>query len=154
MSADIRQYVTVGIGNEIFALEVTQVREVLDLCPLIRVPNMPEFMLGVIDVRGHGVPVVDMRRKFGLPAVEPDSHARIVVLEMEINQRPLVIGALTDRVYEVAEFAVDTVEAPPELGVRWRSDIIGGISRRGEALVILLNLHSLFSSDSSTLVAA
>lgn len=154
MSAAIRQYVTVGIGAEIFALDVAQVREVLDLCPFTRVPNMPDFVRGMIQVRGHGVPVVDMRRKFGLPPVEPDSHTRIVVLEVDVDGRPLVIGALADRVYEVAELAAESVEAPPDVGVQWRSDIIRGIGRRGDAFVILLDLHRVFSSDSVALVAA
>ncbi len=154
MSDAIRQYVTVGIGAEIFALDVAQVREVLDLCPFTRVPNMPDFVRGMIQVRGHGVPVVDMRQKFGLPPVEPDSHTRIVVLEVEMNGRSLVIGALTDRVYEVAELSTESVEAPPEVGVTWRSDIIRGIGRRGNAFVILLDLHRLFVTESVALVAA
>lgn len=143
------QYVTVGIGAEIFALDVAQVREVLDLCPFTRVPNMPEVVRGMIEVRGHGVPVIDMRRKFGLPAVEPDAHTRIVVLEVTVAGRPLVIGALTDRVYEVAEITADAVEAPPEIGVRWNSDILRGICRRGDAFVILLDLDRLFLSENA-----
>jgi len=78
MSDAIRQYVTVGIGAEIFALDVAQVREVLDLCPFTRVPNMPDFVRGMIQVRGHGVPVVDMRQKFGLPPVEPFRYSSAV----------------------------------------------------------------------------
>lgn len=141
------QYVTVGIGAEIFALDVAQVREVLDLCPFTRVPNMPDFVRGMIEVRGHGVPVICLRRKFGLPAVEPDSHTRIVVLEVTVAGRQLVIGALTDRVYEVAEITAEAVEAPPEIGVRWNSEIIRGIGRRGDAFVILLDLDRLFTAE-------
>lgn len=154
MSDAVAQYVTVGIGAEIFALDVAQVREVLDLCPFTRVPNMPDFVRGMIQVRGHGVPVVDMRRKFGLPAVEADSHTRIVVLEVDIDGHPLVIGALTDRVYEVAELAAGSIEAPPNVGVNWHSEIIRGIGRRGDAFVILLDLHRLFASEGVALVAA
>lgn len=147
MTETAGQYVTVGIGSEIFALDVAQVREVLDLCPFTRVPNMPDFVRGMIDVRGHGVPVIDMRRKFGLPPAEPDGHTRIVVLEVATGNGRLVIGALTDRVYEVAELGREAVEAPPDVGVRWRSEIIRGIGRRGDAFVILLDLDRLFVGD-------
>jgi purine-binding chemotaxis protein CheW len=150
----VGQYVTVGIGAEVFALDVARVREVLDLCPFTRVPNMPDFVRGMIDVRGHGVPVVDLRQRFGLPPVEPDAHTRIVVLEVDIAGRPLVIGALTDRVYEVVEVANDAVEAPPEVGVRWRSDVIRGIGRRGGNFVIMLDLDRLFGLEGTPLLAA
>lgn len=147
------QYVTVGIGDEIFALSVSDVREVLDLCPFTKVPNMPQFMRGMIDVRGQGVPVVDMRAKFGLPSVEPTSHTRIVVLEIRIGGRQLTIGALTDRVYEVAEIGGAGLEPPPDFGVTWRSEFIRGIGRRGDAFVIILALDRLFATDSSVLAA-
>lgn len=141
------QYVTVGVGDEMFALNVGQVREVLDLCLFTRVPNMPAFVRGMIDVRGQGVPVVDMRMKFGLPPAEPTHHTRIVVLEVEVEGRNLVVGALTDRVYEVAELPDDQIEAAPDVGVRWSSEMIRGIGRRGERFVIILDLHRLFAAD-------
>lgn len=148
------QFVTVAIGDTIFAFSVGNVREVLDLCPFTRVPNMPSFVRGMIDVRGHGVPVIDMRLKFGLTPAEMTSHTRIVVLEVGANGRPLTIGALTDRVYEVAEVTAGSVEPPPSIGVRWDSDVISGIGRRGEDFVVILDLDRLFTAETTILAPA
>ena len=93
------QYLTCGVGDETFAINVAQVREVLDLCPFSRVPNMPAFVRGMIDVRGQAVPVIDLRVKFGMAPAEPTDTTRIMVLEVVSGSRPLVIGALTDRVF-------------------------------------------------------
>jgi purine-binding chemotaxis protein CheW len=141
------QYLTCGAGDEVFALAIAQVREVLDLCPISKVPNMPAFVRGMIDVRGRTVPVIDLRLKFGMEAAEPTPSTRIMVLEVVIDSRPLVIGALTDRVIEVTALDAGEVEPPPEIGSRWRSEIIRGIGRRNGTFVIVLNLNKVFALD-------
>ncbi len=141
------QYLTCGVGDETFALNVAQVREVLDLCPFSKVPNMPEYVRGMIDVRGQTVPVIDLRVKFGMNPAPPTDTTRIMVLEVVSNSRPLVIGALTDRVIEVTELDAGEVGPPPEIGIRWRSDIIRGIGRRHGKFVIVLNLNKVFSVE-------
>jgi purine-binding chemotaxis protein CheW len=141
------QYVTVGIDAEVFAIDVSQVREVLDLQPFTRVPNMPRFVRGMIDVRGRGVPVFDMRAKFGLPPVEPTAHTRVVVLEVAIGGRMVVVGALMDRVFEVTALDAGGVEPPPEVGVRWNSDLIRGIGRRNQQFVIILDPERVFATE-------
>ena len=145
---DGTQYLTCGVGDETFALNVAQVREVLDLCPFSRVPNMPDYVRGMIDVRGQTVPVIDLRVKFGMPPTEPADTTRIMVLEVVSGNRPLVIGALTDRVIEVTALDAGDVGPPPEIGTRWRSDIIRGIGRRNGKFVIVLNLNKVFAVDS------
>lgn len=147
---DTTQYVTCCVGDETFAITVPQVREVLDVGRFTRVPNMPPSVRGMVDVRGKAVPVIDLRVKFGLPAVEPTDHTRIIVLEVVVDGRPLVIGALTDRVYEVTALDAGAVSPPPEIGKRWGSDIIRGIGRRKEKFVIVLNLNRVFTMDDLT----
>ena len=144
---DSAQYLTCGVGDETFALAVAQVREVLDICPFSKVPNMPPYVRGMIDVRGQAVPVIDLRVKFGLPPAEPTDSTRIMVLEVVSGNRPLVIGALTDRVFEVTGLDADTVGPPPEIGTRWRSEIIRGIGRRHGKFVVVLNLNKVFAID-------
>lgn len=144
---DGAQYLTFGIDAEIFAISVVQVREVLDLVPFSKVPNTPPFMRGMISVRGRGVPVIDLRIRFGVPATEPTEHTRIIVLETQIEGSPLVIGALTDRVYEVTTLDSHEIEPPPNIGTRWRSDAIRGIGRRNDKFVIILNLNKVFTAD-------
>ena len=147
-----RQYVTLGLGRETFAVEVRVVREILDLCPISLVPNTPAFMLGMIDVRGQAVPVIDLRRKLGLPVAEQSDHTRILVMEFAINGRDLLIGMVADRVFEVTSLDEREISSPPEIGTRWKSDYIEGIGRRGENFVIILDLAHLFSSDETALI--
>lgn len=140
------QYVTLGVGDEIFAVDVAQVREVLTVCPATRIPNAPSYMRGIIDVRGKSVPVIDMRARFGLPAAEDTHHTRIVVLEVEIAGRRRTVGALTDRVFEVATLEQDAIEPPPEVGERWGSEFIRGVAHRGDSFVVILDVDRLLDS--------
>ncbi|MBI1207980.1 MAG: chemotaxis protein CheW [Azospirillum sp.] len=142
---DAEQYLTCGVGEETFALSVAQVREVLDLCPCSKVPNLPPFVRGMISVRGKAVPVVDLRVKFGMTETPASDSTRIVVLEVVVEGRSLVIGALCDRVYEVTALDAGDIEPPPEIGTRWRSEIIRGIGRRHDKFVIVLNLNQVFA---------
>lgn len=152
-SAQGTQYVTLGIDREMFAVAVEAVHEILDMRHVSRVPNAPSFMLGMIDVRGRGVPVIDLRTKLGLPPVAATEHTRIVVLEVEVANRSLAMGLVADRVFEVTPLGEHGLEPPPEVGVRWRSDYIQGIARRGEAFVIILDLGRLFSSEEAAFIA-
>ncbi|CCG39938.1 chemotaxis protein CheW [Magnetospirillum molischianum] len=148
------QYVTIGIEREIFAVEVDQVREILDLSPLSRVPNAPSFLAGMIDVRGQGVPVIDLRTKLGLPPVDPTEHTRIVVLEVPVGNRQITMGMISDRVIEVTSLSEHELEPPPDVGVRWRSDYIRAIGRSGGAFVIVFDLSRLFSNEEAALVSS
>ncbi|MEI6413381.1 MAG: chemotaxis protein CheW [Pseudomonadota bacterium] len=147
---DTTQYLTCSVGDETFAIAVAQVREVLDVCPFTKIPNLPPFVRGMIDVRGRAVPVVDLRLKFGLPPAEVTDHTRIIVLEVVIGARSMVMGALTDRVFEVTALDPGEMEPPPDIGMRWRSEIIRGIGRRHHHFVIVLSLNKLFSLEDVT----
>ncbi|MEO5373544.1 MAG: chemotaxis protein CheW [Alphaproteobacteria bacterium] len=144
---DIAQYLTFGVDEEVFAINVIQVRKVLDVCPFTRVPNTPPFMRGMISFSGKGVPVIDLRVKFGLAPTEPTDRTRIIVLEAQVEGKPLVIGALADRVHEVAALDESDIEPPPNIGVQWQSGAIRGIGRRSDRFVIILNLNKVFTSD-------
>lgn len=141
------QYLTFGLGGEVFAASVQSVREVLDLQPVSRLANAPSTLLGVIEVRGAGVPVVDLRHKLGLPYGETTEHSRIVVLELEHSGRPLVLGALTDAVYEVVQLEAGGIEPAPEFGQRWDSGFMRGIARRNDRFVTVLELGRVFGAD-------
>ena len=109
-------------------------------------------MLGLIDVRGQAVPVMDLRAKLGLPAAPVTEHTRIVVLDVQLGSRTLLLGLLADRVFEVTELDEGTVNPPPEIGVRWRSEYILGIGRRGQDIVIVFDLAHLLTSDDVALL--
>lgn len=146
------QYVTLGVGEEVFAVEVTRVHEILDLIPIVRLPNAPPHVLGMIDVRRRAVPVVDLRVKLGLSPTVATEHSRILVLDVEVGGRTVVLGLLADRVYEVTDLADRAVEPPPDIGMRWRSDYIRGVGRRGDHFVIIFDLSRLFSGDELPLI--
>lgn len=154
LSKDGRQYVTMGIDGEIFAAEVERVREILDMRPVSRIPNAPAFLMGMIDVRGQGVVVIDLRVKLGLPAVAPTDDTRIVVTEIDVAGHTRPMGLVADTVFEVTPLEEQTLEPPPEVGIRWRSDYIRGIGRRGGAFVIIFDLARLFSADEIALAGA
>ncbi|RJF79527.1 chemotaxis protein CheW [Azospirillum cavernae] len=149
---DPAQYVTIGIDREIFAVEVGNVREILDMQPIARLPHAPAFMVGMIDVRGQGVPTIDLRVKLGLPAIPVTEHTRILVLDVPIDGTPLTMGVIADRVIEVTALADHALEAPPRVGGRWRSDYIQAIGRANGAFVIVFDVARLFSSDEAALL--
>lgn len=144
-------YVTFGVADELLAAPVEAVREVLAVPAMTHVPNAPEFLVGIIDVRGNSVPVIDMRRKLGLPPTEPTDSSRVLVLEVELAGRSATIGALADRVLEVITLDEKSLQPPPDIGIRWRSDAIAGIGRRDDRFVILLDLGAIFASDKALL---
>jgi len=146
------QYITFKLGDELFAVNVTQVREVLELSQITRVPTAPPYMRGVVNVRGKAIPVADLRLKFGLPPVADTVNSRIVVMELEVDGEQTVIGGIADSVHEVIELEPGQINPPPRLAMRWRTELIQGMGRRGEEFIIILNINQVFASDGPALV--
>jgi purine-binding chemotaxis protein CheW len=146
------QFVTLGIDQEVFAVPVEAVVEILDMRPMFRLPEAPAYLAGLIDVRGRSVPVIDLRLKLGLPATPATETTRILVLEIATAGRVLALGLIADRVFEVMALDIRQVEAPPDIGVRWRSDYISGVGRRAGGFVIILDLPHLFSTTDTMLL--
>ncbi|MBF0452204.1 MAG: chemotaxis protein CheW [Candidatus Magnetomorum sp.] len=147
MISEVSQYLTFTLEDEIFAIDVYQVREVLDMENITKVPQAPGFMRGVINVRGSVVPVVDLRLKFGMPQTETTRDTRIVVMEIELDDDKAVIGSIADSVNEVMELSPDHIENPPKLGKRWRSEVIKGVGKRDDKFILILDVDLVFSSD-------
>lgn len=141
------QYITFKLGLEVFAINVTQVREVLDLSLITKVPTAPRYMRGVVNVRGTAIPVVDLRLKFGLPSVADGVNSRIIVLELNVNGEEAVLGGLADSVHEVIELESSQITPPPTIASRWRSEFIQGMGRRGDEFIIILDINAVFSTD-------
>jgi purine-binding chemotaxis protein CheW len=141
------QFVTLGIEREIFAVPVEAVHEILDMRPVSRIPESPSYLAGLIDVRGRGVPVIDLRVKLGLEPTAPTENTRILVLEIPLGGRQLTLGLIADRVFEVMALDLAQVEPPPDIGVAWRSDYISGVGRRGDGFVVIFDLARLFSGE-------
>jgi purine-binding chemotaxis protein CheW len=148
------QYVTFGLGDEVFAAPVGLVREILTYQPPSRIPNGPAYLLGLTDVRGRGVPTADLRIRLGMTPVEPTLNTRILVLDIPLEDRMLSLGLVADRVFEVAAFSTDQIEPSPDIGVNWRSDYISGVVRRSDGFVVLIDLARLLSTTDTVSLSA
>jgi purine-binding chemotaxis protein CheW len=146
-ASTVSTYLTFGLGEEIFALEVVNVREVLDVTTLTRVPRMPEYMRGVINLRGSVVPVVDMRVKFGLPAAEDSVDTCIIVVEVDMDGEIVVVGALADSVKAVFDMKEEDIEAPPAMGTRLDTHFLKGMGKQDDTFIIILDANKVFSAD-------
>lgn len=147
MDSQVSTYLTFGLGDETFAFEVDNVREVLDLSDITRVPRTPDFMRGVINLRGAVVPVVDMRVKFGLQVQEDTVDTCIIVAEVELDGEITVIGALADSVKEVFQIDEAHIEPPPSIGMQLNTEFIKGMGKQGEEFIIILEVNRIFSSE-------
>ncbi len=141
------QYLTFKLENEIFALDIAKVREVLDYTSITKVPQTPDFMLGVINLRGSVVPVVDMRLKFGMSKTEKTVNTCIIIVEIDIEEEATIIGALADSVQEVMTLEPDQIEPPPRIGTRLKTKFIKGMGKRDDQFIIILDIDKAFSPD-------
>ncbi|CAN7244297.1 chemotaxis protein CheW [Rhizobium sp. LjRoot254] len=148
------QYVTFALGEEVFAVEVEIVREILDYEDAFKIPNGPDYLLGLRDVRGHGVPTIDLRLKLGLSRTVPTPHTRVLVLDIPLSDRLLTLGMVADRVFEVVPFRRDQIEKAPDIGTRWRSDYIHGVVRRDTGFVVIIDLASLLSASDTAMFSS
>jgi purine-binding chemotaxis protein CheW len=147
LATETSHYITFKLGDEVFAINVAQVREVLELPLITKVPGAPDYMRGVINVRGKATPVVDLRLKFGLPQTADTINSRIVVMELELDGENTVVGGIADSVHEVIELEPGQINPPPRIAMRWRSELIQGMGRRGDEFIILLAINAVFSSN-------
>lgn len=136
---NLLQLVTFKIADEEFGVEILAVQEIIRTMQITTVPRAPAFIEGVINLRGKVIPVIDMRKRFGLPLVERDSQTRIIV--MELNQK--IVGFLVDAVSEVLRIPAATVEAPPPVVAGIGSEYIKGVGKLDDRLLILMDLDSL-----------
>jgi purine-binding chemotaxis protein CheW len=141
------QYLTFKLAKEGFALDVAKVREILDFTNITRVPQTPSFMKGVINLRGSVVPVIDMRLKFGMSETEKTVNTCIVVVEVELDNETIILGALADSVQEVVEMEPDQIEPAPKIGARLNTDFIKGMGKRDDEFIMILDIDKIFSAD-------
>jgi purine-binding chemotaxis protein CheW len=140
------EMLTFELQGEAFALEADLVREILDLVPETEVPGAAPFVPAVINFRGKVIPVADLRLAFGLERAATTLDSRIVVIELELDGDPTLIGLRADRVHEVARVDLGAAEAPPAIGMRWRQDYVRRVARRGAEPLIVPDLDCIFAA--------
>jgi len=144
---ETRQYLTFKLGNEVFGIDVAKVREVLDLTSITQIPRTPEFMSGVINLRGSVVPVVDLRLCFQMSKTERTKNTCIIVVEVLLEGEAVVIGALADSVEEVIDLEPDQIQPAPRIGTQIRTDFIKGMGKRDSLFIMILDIDRVFSAE-------
>ena len=140
------QYLTFKLDEEVFALDVAKVREILEENSITKVPQTPDFMRGVINLRGSVVPVIDLRLKFGMSKTEKTVNTCIIVVEVQLEDEVIILGALADSVQEVIEMEPSQIEAAPHIGSRLNTDFIKGMGKHDNRFIMILDIDRVFSS--------
>jgi len=141
------QYLTFKLGEETFALDVAEVREILDFTSVTKVPRTPSFMRGVINLRGSVVPVMDLRLKFGMSATQQTVNSCIIVVEMSMEGDTVVIGVLADAVQEVIDLEPEQIEPAPRIGTKLNMEFILGMGKHNGAFMMILDIDKIFESS-------
>lgn len=140
---ELIQLVTFSIGEEEFGVNILQVQEIIRTMEITKVPRAPEFVEGVINLRGKVIPIVDMRSRFGLESKEHDKYTRIIVIEIEM----IIVGFVVDSVSEVLRIPANSVQPPPPVVAGMDSEYIDGVGKLEDRLLILLDLDSLLDNE-------
>lgn len=146
---ELMQLVSFHVGGEEFGLDILRVQEIIRVQQLTRVPNSPDFVDGVINLRGKVIPVIALRKRIGLEDRPHDKQTRIVVVEVSGN----VLGFIVDSVSEVLRIPADTVEPPPRLG-KIEREYVSGVGKLDNRLLILLDVDRLMSDSEQALMQA
>jgi purine-binding chemotaxis protein CheW len=141
------KYLTLTLGPELYALDISAVREILDMTEITRIPRMPHYMLGVVNVRGSAVPVLDLKRKFGMEPIQPTLNTRIVILEIMHQGTVSCIGGMADSVREVLELPAEEIDQPPRMGAAVDAAFLTGMGRVGDRFVMLLDADRVFTGE-------
>jgi purine-binding chemotaxis protein CheW len=146
------QYLTFRLEDELFALDIGKVREVLDFTSITKVPQTPDYMRGVINLRGSVVPVIDLRLKFGMTMAEQTVNTCVIIVEVEMDGEKVVMGAMADAVQEVLDLEPDQIEPAPRIGTKLNTDFIRGMGKHSDQFIIILDIEKVFSVDELELV--
>ena len=143
----INSYLSFKLGDEEFAAHVGKVLNILEMTKITEVPKSPEYMKGVINLRGTVLPVIDTRIKFGMSPTEYTNNTCIVVMEVELDHDIVQVGALVDSVQAVREIDDSQIQPPPSIGSKFKSEFIYGMFKVDEKFIMLLDMEKVFSSD-------
>ncbi len=151
-TSEMTQVLTFKLGEEVFAVNVSRVQTVLDLLPITKVPRTPDFMKGVINMRGVVIPIIDMNLKFSMETTEETVDTCIIVIEINLENETTVLGMLVDAVQEVLDLDPEQIEPAPRLGSHLNTEFIEGMGKRDGQFIIILDINRIFSSDELAMV--
>lgn len=144
-----QDYLTIALDQDIFALPVASVREVLDPPPMTRVPFAPAHVPGLVNVRGNVMPLLDLRTRFGMEPAEDGETTRLIVTHVDRPGDPFLVGLRADAVYEVIDIPQGALRPAPPGSTRWPAALMQGVIQRGERYVIVLDLAEIVAADAA-----
>jgi len=145
------EYLTFKLDGDEFAVDVLKTREIVDQRSVTKVPQSPDYMLGVINLRGSVVPVIDLRLKFGMQKAE-SAQSTIVVMDVVVGEDTVIVGAMVDSVEEVTVLDDSQIEPAPRIGTRLNTEFIKGMGKQDEQFLIILDIDRVFSADEMVLM--
>jgi len=153
-ASNANQYLTFTLDDEQYAVGVAKVREVLEHTKITKLPRTANFMKGIINLRGMGVPVIDLRLKFGLPETPITKDTSIIVMEVEGQDGSVIVGALADSVHEVVDIDEKAIEPAPRFGTRLAAEFIKGVGKKDDLFIIILDIDLVFNAEEINFLAA
>ena len=150
---EVKSYLTFKLGEEKFGVHVGQVLNILEMTSITRVPKSPDYIKGVINLRGRVLPVIDARLKFGMEEAEYTNTTCIIVMDLEIDRKTIDIGTIVDEVLSVVEIETSQVEPPPNIGTKFNSEFIYGMAKVEEEFIMLIDMQHVLNSEEMTNIA-
>ncbi len=147
------KYLTFRLANEEYGLEILKVQEIISLLDVTHIPQVPDFVRGVINLRGKIIPIMDLRLKFGLPSKEDCDRTSIIVVGLSLSDSNLTMGIVVDEVSEVKDITEDQIEAPPSFGSRVNTDFILGMGKVDKSVLTLLDINCVLSETEIEFIA-
>lgn len=147
------KYLTFSLEKEEYGIGILKVKEIIGMMPITSVPRTPEFVKGVVNLRGKVIPVLDLRAKFEMPPVPYTERTCIIVVEIDLSASTILIGIVVDSVCEVLNIREEEIEETPKFGTRLKHDYILGMAKRDGGVKILLNIDKVLSSEEITEIA-
>jgi len=144
---EIETYLSFKLSEEVFAINVSKVINILEMSYITQIPKAPAYLKGVINLRGTVLPVVDLRIKFGMSEKENTVDTSIIVLNIDLNGEPILVGSQVDAVKEVLELKSDDIAPSPSIGSRYNSGFLDGMFRQDEKFIMILDIDRVFSTD-------
>ncbi|MCX7794338.1 MAG: chemotaxis protein CheW [Thermodesulfovibrionales bacterium] len=145
---DQSQYVTFSLNDEVYGIDALSVQEIVELTSITRVPHLPDFMKGVINLRGTIIPVVDLKTKFNMKTGPYKKHTCIIVTEFKDS----LMGLIVDDVFDVLSVPRSSIQTTPEFGAKIRTDFIRGLLRAGDKLIIILDINKVLSEEEKNII--
>ncbi len=154
MTDNLNSYLTFELNKESFAVNVAKVKEILEVPRITRIPKSPDYLKGVINLRGNVLPVIDTRVKFGMTPTENTIDTCIVVMEIDVEEEQIVVGAMVDSVKEVVEFNQSEIKPSPAIGTQYNVEFIEGIVKLNNEFSMILNIGKVFSANDLPLLSS